>query len=176
MSRIKSKDLSKWLYSKDKGPIPPVPQGFDVPWGSLPIPEVVLKVDPGSADTAFEGLQAAHDKAIPRMVKDLSVHLDNMMEAGWGWIDGTRDIVDTGALKSSKKVSASSSGFEVSYSAPYVNIVHYGGYIQPYGNVNIEKVYLPARPWIAATFGKAPGPLPPFDFEQSYYDAMAGYA
>ena len=176
MSRIKAKDLKKWLNSKDKGPLPRVPQGFDLPIASLPIPEFSMKADKNvDSGPLIADLEEANSNAIPQIVDDLSDYLDNMMQAGWGWIDGSRDIIDTGALMNSKQITITANGFLVSYSAPYVNIVHYGGYIQPYGNVNIDKMYLPARPWIAATFGQAAGPLPPFDIASSYYDAMAGY-
>lgn len=175
--KIKSKELKKWLLSKDKGPLPKIPEGFDIEFPNLPIPEFGMTADRNvDAGGLWSGLQDANRKAIPQVAEDASKHLDAMMRAGWGWIDGARDIIDTGALMASQEVSMTANGFSVSYSAPYVNLVHYGGYIHPYGNVNIDKMYLPARPWISATFGKAAGPLPPFDMEASYYDAMAGYS
>ena len=39
----------------------------------------------------------------------------------------------------------------VSYSEPYAALIHYGGYILPYGNPNADKVYIPPRPWVEST-------------------------
>lgn len=77
--------------------------------------------------------------------------------AVWGWRDGSRDIVDTGKLRDSLSFSRSNNGFDFSYSSPYAALVHYGGYVRPYGNPNIDAVYIPGRPWIdAVLFGGGP--------------------
>ena len=58
-------------------------------------------------------------------------------------------LVDTGALRDSLIVARTPSGLEIRYTAPYAGLLHEGGYIQPYGNQNAEKVFIPGRPWIA---------------------------
>ena len=35
----------------------------------------------------------------------------------------------------------------ISYDVPYANLVHFGGYVVPYGNSFAERVFIPARPW-----------------------------
>lgn len=76
------------------------------------------------------------------------------------------DIYESGNLLSSGSVTVNDNGITVAYDAPYAAIVHYGGYIYPYGNVNAQ-IYLPPRPWVESVmFGG--GPVPRFNFE-SYY-------
>ena len=49
------------------------------------------------------------------------------------------------------------------YNSPYANLVHYGGYVTPYGNPDAAAVYVPGRPWIkAATQGTYGAPPPRF--------------
>ena len=109
-----------------------------------------------------------HEAAIKDMTMALSSYLDRMMGASWAWADGPRNIIDTGELLASKSVTAETGGFKVSYNADYAGIIHYGGYITPYGNQYAAKVYIPGRPWILATVGEVPGPLPAFDWENVY--------
>ena len=110
--------------------------------------------------------------ATPQVFAKLEAQLRaNMKAAAWGWQDGARDIVDTGALMDSQNVAISGSTMTISYSSEYAAITHYGGYIYPYGNKNAERVYLPARPWITATI-QGGGPVPQFDFYQAYIDAL----
>lgn len=69
---------------------------------------------------------------------------------------GLRDIVDTGALDKSKKVNTvfgkTQAKLQVRYTVPYAAIVHWGGYVVPYGNRFARAVYLPPRPWIKGIF------------------------
>lgn len=68
--------------------------------------------------------------------------------AQWEGYDGTTvDIVDTGALRSSQKVQVQGNSLVISYDVPYANLVHFGGYVVPYGNSFAERVFIPARPW-----------------------------
>ena len=113
-------------------------------------------------------LATAHTEAMQSMVPEFADHLDAMMAANWGWTSGARDIIDTGALKNSKSVEYDGDSIVTSYSAPYANLIHNGGYIAPYGNKNIAKVYIPGRPWIMAAYGLANGPLPPYNFAERY--------
>ena len=82
----------------------------------------------------------------------------------WDWEDGTRDIVDTGRLASSGLVTASAKGINVTYTVPYANLVHNGGYIYPYGNKDARPIYMPGRPWITSVLYGG-GPVEKFDFD-----------
>lgn len=121
-----------------------------------------------SANEALGDLEEAHQEAVQGVAQELSQYLDALFEAGWAWSSGARDIIDTGELKRSQKIEVSGDEISVNYSSPYVNLVHYGGYIYPYGNELAEKVYLPARPFLDVAFGQASGPLPAFDFDEAY--------
>jgi len=104
------------------------------------------------------------DELMPKLAVEVAKALDDALKASWSWSTGSRDIYDTGALARSGKVVANNNGIEVTYDAPYANIVHNGGYIQPYGNPNARPVYMPARPWVSSVlYGE--GPYPQFDFE-----------
>ena len=117
-------------------------------------------------------IEEIFDRAHPQVFAALAQQLQaNMRSAAWGWHDGARDIVDTGELMNSQSVQVSGSSMTVSYDSDYFGITHYGGYIQPYGNPNAEKVFLPARPWITATI-EGGGPVPAFDFYQAYMNAV----
>lgn len=119
-------------------------------------------------ESVEEDLEAMLDKAFAGVARELKVALDDAMESPvWNWSSGgSRDIVDTGSLKSSGLVVIDRNGVSVSYSSPYAGIVHDGGYIQPYGNPNARPIYYPKRPWIRATL-LGGGPTPQFDFGAS---------
>ena len=104
----------------------------------------------------------------PRLIAEIKQALMQALQFdGWAWKDGSRDIFDTGLLAASGIVTMNNGVLNVRYSAPYANIIHNGGYIQPYGNPSARPVYLPGRPWIDAVL-KGGGPFPPFDFEDFY--------
>jgi hypothetical protein len=95
-------------------------------------------------------------KASAYVQRDLKAALDAAMDySGWAWINDTRDIVDTGKLKKSlvlaEKNLKTKTTIEIKYRSPYANMVHYGGYFQPYGNKNANSILYPARPWVEAT-------------------------
>ena len=79
---------------------------------------------------------------------------------------GPRDIVDTGALRASLKITEKFSqtkvGFQIAYTTPYAAFVHYGGVIQPYGNPRAASVIIPARPWVEGVLYGTHG-VPKFD-------------
>lgn len=79
------------------------------------------------------------------------------------WGDG--GIYDTGELKNSLTIDIQPKGIEVSYNVPYAALQHYGGYIQPYGNLKIDKVYIPGRPWIDTAFQES-------DFSEIYRNIL----
>jgi hypothetical protein len=99
--------------------------------------------------------------------------LDQAMRSQvWGTSGGNADIIDSGALSASLNVTVSGTQINVSYGEPYANLVHYGGYILPYGNASLEKVYVPPRPWVQSVL-QGGGPVPRFDFESIYRQAIA---
>ena len=120
-------------------------------------------------DMAEEEMNALMEK----LKQDVGKALDKaIMSPIWAWRDGTRDIYDTGRLMSSKLIIVTPLALTVSYSVPYANIIHNGGYIQPYGNPAARPVYLPARPWITAVLDGF-GPMEGFDFEGFFIRELA---
>lgn len=117
--------------------------------------------------------QDAIDKASINVANQLALALDKAMASSvWKTPNSTGDIIDTGELMRSRNVTYQNGRFVITYSSPYFGIVHFGGYIQPYGNSDAKKVYIPARPWIASTLGGG-GPVPAFDFGAAYRQALA---
>lgn len=132
-----------------------------------------MTVDPGDTKkqalkkkTAFVG---AFQRAAQGTQRNVGYWLtEAVQEKTWDWprdtqrqngayvTKGMRDIVDTGNLDKSKKLNTSfgktQSRLTVRYTAPYAGLVHWGGYITPYGNPKARAVYLPPRPWIKGIF------------------------
>ena len=92
----------------------------------------------------------------------------NMASSIWDWpgttlrvsgqsVGSPRNIVDTGLLASGNYVRAAyttrGANITVGNNVPYAALVHFGGYIKPYGNPNASSVFLPPRPWLSATIG-----------------------
>lgn len=110
----------------------------------------------------------AIDRASVRIAQDLKRALDAAVEFD-GWNGG--DLVDTGELMDSGSVIVNENGITIAYDAPYAALIHYGGYIHPYGNVNL-RIYLPPRPWIESVlFGG--GPVTQFDFVTYYTEEIS---
>ncbi len=117
-------------------------------------------------------LRKAANKATDMIISELGQALDAAMGAViWDWPSGSRDIVDTGALRNSLSIKKAGNGFTISYNQPYAAIVHYGGYILPYGNPNATKFYLPPRPWVDSVLNGS-GSIPQFDFEGAFRKAF----
>lgn len=139
----------------------------------IPIPGIKysLSIDTRNAEAVL--MEFAEQKATElaeRFTESLEIELktklDAALRASWGWSSGSRDIIDTGELARSFSMSTGSDQISFGYSSEYAGLVHYGGYIRPYGNPNADLVYLPARPWIDAVLGDAPGPITPIDASQ----------
>ena len=118
-----------------------------------------------------EDIASRFEKAVTRASQRISVDLKNALDAAlrsgvWPTPSGSADIYETGELLDSGIVTMDKSGLTIAYSAPYAALVHFGGYIHPYGNTT-TKVYLPPRPWVESVL-KGGGPVPRFNFE-SYY-------
>lgn len=109
---------------------------------------------------------------LPRVEAKLANALNAAMSSSsWSWKGGSRDIVDTGALKNSLKIEWIGMTAVVSYSEPYAAIIHEGGYIYPYGNKSASPVYLPGRPWVKSVLVGG-GPVPQFDWEEAIIAAL----
>jgi len=85
--------------------------------------------------------------------------LNASMASQWSWGVGkagapSRDIIDTGALRDSLKLKTTflqtKTKLDITYTQRYAAFVHYGGYIQHYGNKKASAVYIPGRPWVTA--------------------------
>jgi hypothetical protein len=104
------------------------------------------------------------DKANKVIETQLTKALNDAMEAPvWKWTPGVttdrkngssvespRDIIDTGALQASFRINVKKGTVDFAYREPYSRMVHYGGYIIPFGKEGAQKVYLPPRPWITS--------------------------
>ena len=124
----------------------------------------------GAASAAF---QEGTEYAISVTSEAVEAALDAAVSSSaWTWSSGgARDIVDTGELKNSLTITVSGNNVFIDYGAPYAAFVHEGGYIKPYGNENIDAVYVPGRPWIdAVLFGN--GPVPSVDLDKIIGDAI----
>lgn len=116
--------------------------------------------------------EAAINRASQRIATDLEAVLGAALSSNvWQTPSGRADIIDSGELLSSGSVTIDQSGVTIAYTAPYAALVHYGGYINPYGNAS-TRVYLPPRPWVESVlFGG--GPVPQFDFVSYYTDEIS---
>jgi hypothetical protein len=139
---------------------------------SIPGFDFSVKLSGVDAADLLQGIEEGIENASMIVAEKLSEALDNAMESAvWNWNGGARDIIDTGELRDSKSVKVQGNRIEISYNVPYAGLVHYGGYILPYGNQSAQKVYLPARPWVdSVILGR--GPIPQFDFEAIYAAAI----
>lgn len=134
---------------------------------SVKTPKASIKADTkAQRQAALNGMIKGVQTGAAQVESYLPGLLDQALEANiWSWprstlrkngstAGGTRNIVDTGALKASKSVRTkylqTKTVFQISYKAPHAALVHYGGYILPYGDVSRSPVYVPGRPWIEA--------------------------
>lgn len=118
-------------------------------------------------------MQEAHSAAVRQMVDLLEIALNESIESPvWNWNGDNRDIVDSGDLRDSLSVYADSDdNIIISYGEEYAAIVHYGGYFNPYGNVNV-KLYYPGRPWVSSVL-EGNGPVPQFEFQSTYKSLLS---
>lgn len=116
------------------------------------------------------------DKAMVRAILELSDNIQRNLALAitssiWRTNSGISDIYLSGNLLESGSISASTNGISISYDVPYAALIHYGGYITPYGNSRATKVYIPPRPWIQAVLNGTNG-LPEIDYGQIIYSAL----
>ena len=139
--------------------------------GSLKIPGLTLQID---ASKAIKITMDAIEDSVRRwqeiVSREILVYLNEAMSST-AWPSGT-DIIDTGELRDSVSISISGSNIEVSYDVAYANLVHYGGYIMPYGNTRANMVYIEGRPWAESVlFGG--GPFKQYDYAEAYSRALS---
>lgn len=117
-------------------------------------------------------LESAITRASQRIASDLKQALEEALRSSvWSTRGGAADIYETGELLASGSVIANENGLTIAYDAPYAALVHFGGYIYPYGNLR-ARVYLPPRPWVQSVLSGG-GPVPQFNFEQYYTQEIA---
>ena len=131
-----------------------------------PKPDLTGK-DKGTAKKMKAAITKGVQRGMARVETELSKALDNaMMASSWEWssivttrkngqtVGSPRNIVDTGFLRDSKKLKISylqtKTTVEVKYTAPYANLVHFGGMIRPYGVAGRTLQPIQPRPWITA--------------------------
>lgn len=116
-----------------------------------------------------KAFRAAHAKTMVKVAADLKTALDESMESpSWDWNGETRDIIDTGALRDSGRVTYNQGidQIEIEYGEEYAAIVHYGGIITSGYDLSTRITY-PARPWISAVLEGGYG-VPRFNIEKVY--------
>lgn len=146
--------------------------GYQDTFGAVewPIPKFTIKVTKVSPPSQVAKLMDdVNALAIEYIKDDIKAALDAAMQSNiWG--DGD-DIIDTGELMNSLQITISGSKLTMDYSADYAAFVHYGGYIAPYGNDSIEKVYIPGRPWVDAVM-QGNGAIEPVNLVAAYERAF----
>ena len=149
-----------------------VPTKFD----DIVIPLVQPQLTISSVKVTTTGFESRFSAAISRANARIAVALKQALDEAisspiWPTAnDGNEDIVDTGALMESGKVTVTNNGVQIVYDSDYALFVSTGGFINPYGNISV-RVYLPPRPWVEATVLGGYG-LPPFNFTAFYEEEL----
>lgn len=172
--------MGKYVQVKNGKPYEPkIPKDFKTTVVSqVPVPTVRAFWSQAIVSGKIElGLQPRINRAMELASQDIALEANRLLpmamrNSAWGFTGGRRDIVDTGVLMQSMDVKMTSAGLQISYSEPYAALVHYGGYIQPYGNRNAELVYLPGRPWVDAVL-TGNGPVESIDYDAIYRNAFS---
>ena len=144
---------------------------------SVQMPKVEVKDNsPAMKKRVSKALSKGTQKASSYVEKNLKIALDKAMTSMWTWTEGSRDIVDTGKLKNSLKITAifnqTKVSWQIQYRTPYAAFVHYGGVMKPYGNKNARDVLIPARPWVQAIMEGSHG-QEKFDIKTPFDEGMA---
>lgn len=133
--------------------------------GSFRLPAVQIKVTKRTSEADIARMMnKVNDLAIQYIREALESALNDAMQSN---IWEGEDIVDTGELMRSLQISIQDNTLTMDYTAEYASFVHYGGYLMPYGNRSIEKVYIPGRPWVDAVVQGYAG-MQPIDFAELY--------
>ncbi len=144
---------------------------------SVQMPKVEVKDNsPAMKKRVSKALSKGTQKGSAYVEKNLKIALDKAMTSMWTWTEGSRDIIDTGKLKNSLKLTAvfnqTKVSWQIQYRTPYAAFVHYGGVIKPYGNKNARDVLIPARPWVQAVMEGSHG-QEKFDIKTPLDEGMA---
>lgn len=132
------------------------------------MPKVDFIAPKGEVGKKFKSrFVGSFQKATLKGEAQISYWLDEaMQESTWNWpgttfrqngevVSSPRNIVDTGELINSKKLSTrfgvTQASYLLTYTAPYAALVHWGGYISPYGRAG-DQTYIPGRPWAQLIF------------------------
>jgi phage gpG-like protein len=152
--------------------MPKIPKSFAFSASSSLGAMLQMQISSVSAPDFEARLEAAVARASQRITADLKQALDDALRSNvWSTRSGAADIYETGELLASGSVTANDNGLTIAYDAPYAALVHFGGYIHPYGNIR-TKVYLPPRPWVRSVLSGG-GPVPQFNFQQYYTQEIA---
>lgn len=111
-----------------------------------------------SAPAEMQALLAEFQNIGTAASGDLSLTLKTDLDSAIAQVGA----VDTGALRDSLSLSFQGSNIDITYNVEYAGLIHYGGYITPYGNPNARPVYIAGRPWVDNT-------LNTLDIEAIYY-------
>lgn len=130
---------------------------------SFEMPQVQMKGR--SVEEANKAANDALNRGVAAGIKDSATAIkpalnEAMAQSVWAWpnttirkntsdVSSPRDIVDTTNLRDSMDTSTADKKLVITYTAPYANMVHYGGITNPYGRSKESFVY-PARPWISS--------------------------
>ena len=128
----------------------------------IKMPKVEGKTDTPKMKAAVnKALVKGAQKGATYVEKSLREALNTSLSSQWAWIEGSRDIIDTGKLKNSLEIKTifnqTKVGFQILYKTPYAAFVHYGGVMKPYGNPSAADVVIPGRPWVQAVFDGSNG-------------------
>jgi phage gpG-like protein len=138
---------SNFRISKSDLGLSRVPKSFDIKSQARFNPGITIDVD----QKGKQQLKKRKEEAMRKSLAELTSILDAALLAAISstWPNGS-DIVDTGNLLNSNSVVLSGDTIEIINTAPYAKLIHFGGYITPYGNPFAERVYIPPRPWVTA--------------------------
>ena len=124
-------------------------------------------------NSAFQDALGSNVWSWPReTVRQGSLKRDGTRSKGFV-VGSPRNIVDKGLLRQSNSFRIAGNACTFSWSMPYATAVHDGAMIHPWGNRDIPRVLLPARPWTSAVLGTLmiPG-LEPYDYKEQFRAAF----
>lgn len=111
---------------------------------NLLLPNIILTVNDTDIADMLDVSRAEAQAIKDSFVKIISAELKNAVDASLVQYG----LVQTGQLRSSLQVTVVNDTIQIQYSAPYAALMHFGGYIKPYGNIHAKPVYIPGRPWV----------------------------
>jgi len=139
---------------------------------TIEMPKVEGKVETKKMQAAIRtALSKGQQKGAAYVEKSLRKALDGAVVKTWPYGGESRDIVESGRLRSSLQIKTqflqTKTTFKIVYAVPYAGIIHYGGMIKPYGNQNAADVVIPGRPWVTATLQGTDG-MQKFDMKTPF--------